>query len=138
MSLHDFALLLHILGACVVVGVVFFSLVFSVSKPLDDVKLKAIALIRKYGVWAMGVVTITGIYMATSEWDEFGKSYLFWAKIALIVIDYFVAVRLINAKVAKALSGDSQATSGLSAISWTSALIFLIIVTLGFLLANSK
>jgi len=131
MSLFRFALLVHLIAASIVMGIVFFSLVFSVSKPLDEAKLKAISLIRKLGLYAMGLAVISGIYMAYRNWDELNSSPLFWTKIALIGLDYFIAVRLINAKVASGLSGDLNATRGLTILTWCSFLAFIAIFVIG-------
>lgn len=131
MTLFRFALLVHLISASVVMGIVFFSLVFSVSKPLDEVKLKAISFTRKFGLYAMGLAVISGIYMAYRNWDELNSSPIFWVKIALVGLDYFIAVRLINAKVASGLSGDLSSTRGLSVITWGSFIAFIAIFVIG-------
>ncbi len=131
MTLFRFALLVHLISASVVMGIVFFSLVFSVSKPLDEVKLKAISFIRQFGLYAMGLTVVSGIYMTYRHWDELSSSPIFWVKIALIGLDYFIAVRLINAKVASGLSGDLNSTRGLTVLTWGSFIAFIAIFTIG-------
>ncbi|MEK9167687.1 MAG: hypothetical protein AAB613_03020 [Patescibacteria group bacterium] len=131
MTLFRFALLVHLISASVVMGIVFFSLVFSVSKPLDEIKLKAISFIRKFGLYATGLTVISGVYMAYRHWDELSSSPLFWTKIILIGLDYFIAVRLINAKVASGLSGDLNSTRGLTVLTWGSFIAFIAIFTIG-------
>jgi|SRR3989344_4221466 len=131
MTLFRFALLVHLISASVVMGIVFFSLVFSVSKPLDEVKLKAISFIRNFGLYAMGLTVIAGVYMAYRNWDELNSSPIFWTKIILIGLDYFIAVRLIHAKVASGLSGDLNSTRGLTVLTWSSFIAFIAIFTIG-------
>ncbi|OGD63103.1 hypothetical protein A3A71_03955 [Candidatus Berkelbacteria bacterium RIFCSPLOWO2_01_FULL_50_28] len=131
MELHDIVLLLHILGACVVVGVVFFSLAFSVSRPLDGFKLKAIKFVRRFGIYGMSVLVITGVYMAYVEWEDTGTNPWFWVKMGLIVLDYLVAVRLIDAKVSSGIAGNSEALKGLPVLTWASLVAFVVIVAIG-------
>lgn len=131
MSLFRFALLIHLISASVVMGIVFFSLVFSVNKPLDEDKLKAVSFIRKFGLHAMGIATISGIYMAYRNWDDLNSSPMFWLKIAIIGLDYFIAVRLINAKIAAGLNGNLESTRGLATLTWISFIAFIAIFVIG-------
>lgn len=131
MSVHLATLILHVLAACVVVGIVFFSLVFSTANPLDEFRLKTIKAIRKFGIYSMGLVTITGIMLVQQEKDVLDNRW-FWVKLILIVVDYFVAVKLIGIKVNATLQGQDAEKSGrdLRRLTWISALIFLVIITI--------
>lgn len=131
MSLFRFALLIHLISASVVMGIVFFSLVFSVSKPLDEAKLRAVSFIRKFGMHSMALAVISGIYMSYRNWDDLNSSPIFWVKIALIGLDYFIAVRLINAKIAGGLAGNLESTRGLAALTWISFIAFIAIFVIG-------
>lgn len=131
MTPHRLALLIHLLGAAVVLGIVFFSLALAMGKPLDEVRLKAIQIIRRFGIYAMGVTVLAGLYLAYGDWSELKGDKLFWIKLALIALDYFVAVRLINAKVEAALGGDPSAAKGLAVLAWGSLIAFVAIFTIG-------
>lgn len=131
MSVHRLVLLVHLLGAAVVFGIVFFSLALVIGKPLDEIKLKAIALVRRYGIFAMSVAVISGLYLAYGDWSELKGDRLFWAKMVLIVLDYFVAVRLINAKVAAAVGGQTESARGLALLAWLSFIAFVAIFFIG-------
>ncbi|QQG49621.1 MAG: hypothetical protein HZB70_02350 [Candidatus Berkelbacteria bacterium] len=131
MSVHRLVLLIHLFGAAVVLGIVFFSLALALGKPLDETRLKAIQIIRRFGVYAMGVTVLAGLYLAFEDWAELKGDKLFWAKLVLIALDYFVAVRLINAKVEAALTGNGNATKGLTSLAWASLIAFIAIFTIG-------
>lgn len=131
MSLFRFALLVHLISASVVFGIVFFSLVFSVSKPLDEAKLIAVKFIRKFGFHSMAIAVISGIYMSYRNWDDLNSSPIFWLKIALIGLDYFIAIRLINSKIAAGLAGNMESTRGLTALTWASFIAFIAIFVIG-------
>jgi hypothetical protein len=135
MSLHDLVLLLHILGAGVVIGVVFFSLVLAFKKPLDPSWLGVLKFIRRFGTMAVGWEVLTGLYLAFSESDEVFSSKIFWIKMGLIVVDGFLAQAVIGRKLSEAQSGVDA--KGLKLATLVSALVILLVVTLGFLIANS-
>jgi hypothetical protein len=131
MSTHRLVLLTHLLGAAVVLGIVFFSLALVVGKPLEEVRLKAVQLIRRYGIYAMGVTVLSGLYLAYEDWAVLKNDRLFWAKMGLIIVDYLVAVRLMNAKIEAALDGQKPSLLGLTLLAWFSFIIFVAIFFIG-------
>lgn len=141
MSLHDIILLLHILGAGVVIGVVFFSLVLAFKKPLDTNRLSALKLVRGYGTTGVGWMFITGVilvYLENQDGNHLLSSRVFWMKMALIIADGILVYAVINRKISQLESGSTAATPGLKTATFVSALLFLGIVTLGFLLTLDR
>lgn len=132
MTFSEFVLILHILGAGVLVGVVFFSLVL-VLKPSPDTTL--LKLIRPFGLYAAIWQLVTGVILAVPEWGKFGHSKIFWLKIGLFVVDGIIAERLINQKLRLAETG--QTTPNLKLWSWLSLLVIFTIVALGVILVES-
>ena len=137
MSFEQFVLLLHLLGAGVLIGVAVFSVVLSVNKPVDQSRLQSIALIRLFGTFSVGLLIVTGIYLAWKHYGGWPTTPRFWIKMGLIVLDGILAQMIIKQKIDQALSGDEM--SGKSLPLWTSvsALVILLIVTLGFLTTSS-
>lgn len=135
MSEHEFTVLLHILGAAVLVGVVFFSLTLSIEKPLTAERLRMIKYLRPFGMYAAIWQLITGVHLAQHDWDAFSRSPVFWSKIALFVIDGFLAERVIKRKLelleAKA-AGQPVAEHDLALWTWISAIIVVTMVILGY------
>jgi len=137
MSLHDFVLLLHLLGAGVVIGVIFFSLVLAFRKSLDSSKLSILKLIRGYGTAGISWMFVTGVilvYLENQDGNNLLSSKVFWVKMALIAADGILAYSVINRKITDLESGQVAAAPGLKTATVISALLFIGIVTLGFVL----
>lgn len=134
MDLHDFILLLHIIGAGILIGVAVFSLVLSVSKSLTKERLQTIALIRQFGTYSVVLLFLSGVYLAWRHFGGWPTTLRFWTKMALIVVDGILAQVVIKQKINRAINEDEETFRNNLPI-WTaiSALIIFMIVTLGFL-----
>ena len=138
MSLVQFVLLLHLLGAGVLIGVAVFSVLLSVAKPVDQARLQSLKLIRLSGTYAVGLLVITGVYLAWQHFGGWPTHVRFWVKMGLIVVDGFLAQFVIRQKVNQAISGDGSSTTALPLWTVVSALVIILIVTLGFLTTSSS
>lgn len=135
MSEHEFTVLLHILGAAVLIGVVFFSLTLSIEKPLTTERLRMIKYLRPFGMYAAIWELITGIHLASADWDAFNHNPIFWSKMVLFLVDGVLAERIIKRKIelleAKA-AGEVAVKHDLLLWTWISVLVILTVVILGF------
>jgi uncharacterized membrane protein len=135
MTEHEFTLLLHILGAAVLVGVVFFSLTLSIEKPLTVERVRIIKYVRPFGLYAAFWMLITGIHLAQHDWEDLSHNPVFWTKMALLAADGFIAEKIISKKLAlmeAKASGGTVPETNLSVWTWTSAIIILAVFSLGF------
>ena len=133
MPFEQFVLLLHLLGAGVLIGVAVFSVVLSINKPVDQSRLQSIALFRRFGTYSVGLLIVTGIYLAWKHYGGWPTTVRFWIKMGLIVLDGILAQAVIKQKIDQAINGDDQAQQSLPLWTSISALVILLIVTLGFL-----
>lgn len=140
MSLHTIFLILHVLGAGLLVGVVFFSLVLSIKKPLDIARLKIIKYVGNFGVYAAVWLLLTGAVLFWNEHQEFQAKRLFWIKMVLFVVDGIIAERLIRTKVESAIASNNPESVSKSLPVWTyaSALVIILIVSFGVLIATPE
>ncbi|MDP3993009.1 MAG: hypothetical protein Q8Q05_02250 [bacterium] len=138
MGLDQFVLLLHLLGAGVLIGVAVFSVVLSISKPVDQSRLQSIALIRRFGTYSVGLLIITGVYLAWQHYGGWPTIPRFWIKMGLIVLDGILAQVIIKQKINRAMNGDTASANGLPLWTSISALVILLIVTLGFLTTSGN
>lgn len=134
MTSHNLVLLLHLLSAGVLIGVAFFSLVFTAKAPVPAEQLKFVDKLRSYGTLAVGALLLSGLFLV---WDEPGKlgSWRFWLKMGLILVDGFLAQALIKTKILRAMNGGDQA--GLYRLTTISAVIITLVVALGFISATN-
>ena len=87
MTWIQFVLLLHLLSAGALIGVAVFSVVLTVKKPVESGRLQTLTLIRSAGTYAVGLLIVTGIYLAWKHFVGWPTSIRFWTKMGLIVID---------------------------------------------------
>ena len=90
MTLHSVTLLLHLLGAGVIIGVGFFSVILTLRSPLDQGKVETVKHIRFYGTLTIGLLIATGVILAFLKGPELLSSTRFWLKMSLIVIEGMV------------------------------------------------
>lgn len=131
MTFSEIVLILHILGAGVLIGVVFFSLVLVLKPSTDTSQLR---LVRPFGLYAAIWQLATGVMLAFPEWSKFGHSKVFWVKMAFFVIDGIIAERLINRKLQ--LAENNQLSPDIKLWSWLSLLVVVTIVALGVILVE--
>ena len=137
--MHLLFLILHILGAGVLIGVVVFSVILNIQGTLTSERLKIFQIIRNTGTYAAVVMVITGLVLYFQEPEEFKDNILFWVKIGLFVLDGIIAVLIIDRKVKNAIAdqtGKSKSTSNMTIWVLVNLVIIFTIVALGVLIVE--
>lgn len=138
MTIEQLILLLHILGAGVLIGVVFFSLMLTIKKPVTPEKLKMVSYIMKFGLYGSAWQLLTGLGLMYYNWADIKSLWIFWLKLGLYVLLGPISTQVIKVKVNKALAENDQAVAdSLSVYTWMMVLIVVAIVTIGFLLVEN-
>lgn len=133
MTFHTLILILHVLGACVVFSVVFFSVVLTVKPGWSEQTMDRLHFIGSFGKWASLWQLATGLYLASSDWSELRSSTLFWTKIAIYVIEGTFAGMLIEKKLK---AGTEQRPQGIKAIMLTHIVLITAIVAIGVMIVE--
>ena len=97
--IHTIVLALHIIGAGLMLGVIFCAFIIAFKKTLDASKLSILKNIFVFGTVGAIWQTITGVILYLQEDGEFKDSKIFWAKIGLFVLDGIVAVLIIDRRI---------------------------------------
>lgn len=128
--LHTAILTTHVLGAAIVIGAAFVSLIVQSKKPPVVENLKLTGQVWKLAGFAFGAQILTGLYLSANEWDEFGKNPFLWVKFILIIAAGFLGTLA---------SKNGSKKMGLSSLqlAWISLLIYLGLAVFGVLLAES-
>lgn len=100
--MHLLFLILHIIGAGVIIGVVVFSILLNIKEGVSVERLKIFQMVRLTGTIAAGWLLATGLVLYFQEAEELKSNILFWAKMGLFVLDGIIAVLIIDRKVKKA------------------------------------
>ena len=88
--LHISVLIAHVLGAAIIVGVSFVTLIIELKNYTTDKVLELTEYIWKITGTILGIQILTGLYLAITQWDQIGSSPYFWTKMVLIVVGGFV------------------------------------------------
>lgn len=97
--MHQLFLILHIIGAGVIIGVVVFSVLLNIKEGVSQERLRIFQMVRLTGTVAAGWLLVTGLVLYFQEADELKGNVLFWIKIGLFVLDGIVAVLIIDRKI---------------------------------------
>ena len=125
---HTLVLILHVLGAAVILGVALVSLIVQLKKPPVADNLKLLGQIWKKAHFAFGLEVLTGMYLAASEADEFIKNPLLWVKLGLIVVALAISAKVSWRNEEKGQSGEPDPK-----IAWVVLLIYAAIISIGVL-----
>src|SRR3989338_7226040 len=98
--MHALFLILHIVGAGVIIGVVVFVLL-NIKEGVSQERLKIFQMMRLTGTIAAGWLLATGLVLYFQEAEELKGNILFWIKMGLFVLDGIIAVLIIDCKVKK-------------------------------------
>ncbi len=139
--MHILLLILHVLGAGVLIGVVVFAFAAVVRPPLNQQALDRLGYVFAFGMWASAAQLVTGVLLITQELDELGHSPLIWTKVGLWVIEGVLAGAIIKKqamRAGKALAQGQQLQPGsLRTTVSLQLLLILAIVILGVIVASS-
>ena len=100
--MHALFLILHIVGAGVIIGVVVFSVLLNIKEGVSQERLKIFQMMRLTGTIAAGWLLATGLVLYFQEAEELKGNILFWIKMGLFVLDGIIAVLIIDQKIKKA------------------------------------
>lgn len=137
--IHTIILTLHILGSGIIIGGVFASLLILINERISKDNFEHLKFLWKFLTPTIGIQIISGIYLAASEWDKFGKNPLFWLKMGIFVIDGFFGGKILGDRIKGTTVSNSKEIEipGSHRLVWISFLIFLTVITLGVFLAES-
>src|SRR3989344_1481674 len=136
--IHTIVLVLHVIGAGLMLGTVFFAFIIALKKVLDPSKLSLLKNIFVFGTIGAIWQTITGIILYFQEKDEFEDSKIFLVKIVLFILDGIVALLIIDRRI-KAIEAKSKGEINLEkTYLWNllSLLIIVSVITLGVFLTE--
>ena len=137
--MHLLFLILHVLGAGVLIGVVVFSVSLNIQKSVTPERIKMFLKIRNTGTYAAALMLVTGLVLYFQEPEEFNESVLFWVKIGLFVVDGIIAVLIIDRKAKNAIATNAGKPAPISNMTiWVLANLVIIftIVTLGVMIVE--
>lgn len=129
-TLHDIVLILHVLGAGVIIGIGVLALAIAKKKTLSPEEITRLQWVGKFGLPASIVQLVTGLYLASADWGTLHSSKIFWTKMIVFVLQGVIAGRFIAKKVKAAGEGKG----GLFAILLLHSLMILTIVALGVMI----
>ncbi len=130
------ALILHILGAAVVIGSLFVVSLITAKGGYSGGGTRLIRDILKSIRYALGVQLVTGLYMGINEWSEFGKNHIFWTKIALFLFAGTISERLISSWVGRN-GKEITDTKKIKRQAWMLFVLTITIAVLGLMLVES-
>lgn len=135
MNIHTLILILHVLGAGVIIGIVFFSLVVSYRpRSWSAAALDRLHFVGKFGMWASAWMFVTGLILAFQDWEVLRTNWIFWGKMAAYVVEGIFAGALLTRIVMQARV--ELRPRGLGTIMLTHALLILLIISLGVMLVE--
>lgn len=132
--LHLLLLIAHVLGASIVIGVVFFSLVIQFPLPLDPAKKAWLHFIGRFGMWASAWQFLTGLGLYWLEHDELNQRGLFWIKIGMYLLEGTLAGLVIEKKYKQI--DDPAAGRSLRGLVVLQVALIVAIATIGVILVS--
>lgn len=111
-------LILHILGAGVLLGLVVLSAVIVFLNGLSEAMLKILEKTRWLGPGFSLWMLLTGAALYSFEPEEFRQSKIFWTKIGLYVVEGLVAALVIDAKIKREKAAGVDVVSTAKKLRW--------------------
>lgn len=136
--MHLAVLILHVIGAGVVLGVVVVSVVIGLWPNIPAERLALLKIIRRIGTTAVGWQIATGLLLAVQDGRDILDNNVFWTKMGLFAVDGVVSGSLVKAKIDDLLGrGTANAPLRGSArlLLLTSVVTVLFVITFGVLLS---
>ncbi len=137
---HLIILILHILGAALIIGTAFYSVVAVMKPNFSKTELGIILFLNRYTGALIGTQFVTGVILMATDWDALKSNPLPWVKLGLFLINGVVAKVLIESKVKELTSKDSiqqETVAKLKTGALISLLIFVTIAILGIILVET-
>lgn len=139
MSLDTLLLTLHVLGACLVLGMMVASVVMTRKNILTLQNVKAFGLMGQLGGLGVSAQFITGIALVWQEPDKFLNSWIFWVKMVVIVVAGIVSTQIIKKRAlqaAKNQDADALANSKLGTFAIVNLVAAIAVVCIGVYLSH--
>ncbi len=140
MSLHLFVLILHVLGAGLLLGIVMLSVLAVIKPPMSSQALDRLAFVGRFGMWGSAWQFLTGAVLFLQERGEFIDSPLFWTKMGLYVVEGTLASQLLQRQARTTTialaNGQTVTAAGLRAALWIHASLIVAIAILGVWLVS--
>jgi hypothetical protein len=140
MNHHTFLLILHVLGAGIVIGVAALAFAAVVKPPFTQISLDRMAFVGRFGMWGSIWQFLSGAALMGLEWEELGRSPLIWTKIVLWAVEGFLASTIVSRQVKRisgALAQNQQPPSaGLSTTLLANLLLIITIAALGVVVVS--
>ena len=135
-AIHTAVLIIHVLGAAIIVGISFVTVLIELKTSLTNKQIMSLTeFLWKVATRTLGVQVLTGLYLAISEWDQIGKNHFFWTKMIVFIV-LGAIVGGFNHRRFKKLKAGEPDTYGRK---WSTIgfLTFATVAALGVLLAES-
>lgn len=134
--LHTLILIVHVLGATIIVGVAFSALYIELRKPVVAENIKLIGGLFKTIQVVYLTQLLSGFYLGWSEWETVGKSPLFWLKFILFLA-VALGARVITGRERKRAMAEKREFKPPIAWGWVSFLTVALIAIFGVILTES-
>ncbi|CAN5118990.1 hypothetical protein BH09PAT2_BH09PAT2_09780 [soil metagenome] len=138
--IHIIVLILHVIGATIIIGSSFVSLFVLIENKISKNNLLLIERMWRVVGPSLGIQLLTGVYLGISEWDEIGKNPLFWIKIMLYLVSGAIGNLVLKKRIhAGAVEKKEIVTlGGIKPWAIASFLIFVLIAICGVALAEGN
>ena len=135
---HNLLLVLHIIGAGVMIGMITVALVISFSKTEIVGRWKLFGFFGKLGMIAAIWQLATGVGLYLLEPEQFKNNPLFWVKIGLFMLDGIIATQIVDRRVMLITAKNEEKTPArvLSGAFLANFLILTLIITIGVFIAD--
>jgi len=121
----------HILVAGILLACLVFAIIFLLQKPFSKERLGNIRAAINIGTVAIVIETLTGGFLFADRPQTGISTVLFWAKIALYVLDIILGSVWVNRKLQTTDDGSSSRPTAL--IVWT---VVNILLTIGVIIVS--
>ncbi len=135
-TLHTIVLILHVLGATVIIGIAFVSLIIQLRPPITHDLVILLDRIWKIAGITIGIQVLTGLYLAMSEWDKVSANPLFWVKIVLVFVVGLTIGLVSRSKFARMKDSDKPIAGDIR-LAWLGLLVFAVVASIGVILVEA-
>lgn len=131
-------LIAHVAVAGLMLGAVFFTLVFINKTKLTAADAKTARMIHKYGRPLAGAQLMLGVALVGLEPDEFANNLYIWSKVGLYVAAGLLAAFIVDAKLKQLINEptDRRLARAAKFGTWLLLLVIIAIIALGVLVAQ--
>lgn len=136
-TLHIPLVILHVFGAAIIFGGIFLAFLVLIKKSFSPETINLFKLTNRVVMVAVISQVITGILLVIPEYQEFLESWLFWAKMAIFILDGVLAVLIVDRKIARQKTEQDTLKAYESVTGWRflNLLFIAAIIVLGVILS---